>query len=143
MGTRTNINIQFKETNIWLYRHYDGYIEEAGYNLVINLAHSENSQDFLKRLLAEKTKVGLYSDKRDIYELTCGEHDDIEFLYFFSFTEKEVEVKIEKIQYCNFGKHKETILHKYFELNNENVRKNLKMIIDARNEFERSTYSSN
>ena len=52
MSTRSNILIKSGDTNIWIYRHMDGYLSETGYNLVSTLAHSKNYQDFMSKLLS-------------------------------------------------------------------------------------------
>jgi|TARA_A100000172_G_scaffold8180_2_gene4528 hypothetical protein len=86
MSTRANINIQFGESCIWLYSHYDGYLAFRGYDLISNLTHSKNAKEFLNRLLNQKEEPSLYRDGRHTYELTSEEHGDIEYLYTFIFT---------------------------------------------------------
>ena len=40
MGTRCNVVINYEETKINLYRHWDGYYSETGYDLAVRLNHS-------------------------------------------------------------------------------------------------------
>ena len=87
MSTRANININYGETCIWIYSHYDGYLSHRGYDLISNLTHSKNAKDFITRLLSQKEEPSLYRDGRNTYELTSQEHGDIEFLYTFNFTD--------------------------------------------------------
>ena len=42
MGTRCNVVINYEETKINLYRHWDGYYSETGYDLAVRLHHSFN-----------------------------------------------------------------------------------------------------
>ncbi len=103
MGTRCNINIKMYNTNIWLYRHHDGYLSETGNNLVCNLIHSKDAQSFLENLLNEKYEVDNLRPARKIYELTTSQHGDIEYLYTFDFSNNNnwVDVYIEKLEYTD------------------------------------------
>ena len=39
MSTRSNVLIKSGfDTNIWIYRHMDGYLSETGYNLAVTIA---------------------------------------------------------------------------------------------------------
>ena len=51
MSTRCNILIKSGSTNIWLYRHCDGYLSETGYNLASTLSHCNGFKNFLDNLL--------------------------------------------------------------------------------------------
>ena len=103
MSTRCNINIKNYNTNIWLYRHHDGYLSETGYNLVCNLIHSKNAQSFLTNLLNEKYEASELRPASKIYELTSSQHGDIEYLYTFDFSNQHnwVNVCIEKLEYID------------------------------------------
>ena len=99
MGTRCNINIKMYNTNIWLYRHHDGYLSETGYNLACNLIHSKNADNFLENLLNEKYEANQMVPAQKIYELTSSQHGDIEYLYTFDFSNNHnwVDVYVEKL----------------------------------------------
>jgi hypothetical protein len=103
MSTRCNINIKNYNTNIWLYRHHDGYLSETGYNLACNLIHSKDSHNFLENLLSEKYEASENQPAKKIYELTSSQHGDIEYLYTFDFSNNNnwVNVYIEKLEYTD------------------------------------------
>ena len=103
MGTRCNINIKNYNTNIWLYRHLDGYLSETGYNLICNLIHSKDAQSFLENLLNEKYEASELRPAQKIYELTSSQHGDIEYLYTFDFSNNHnwVDVYVEKLEYTD------------------------------------------
>ena len=85
MSTRSNIFVTNNQTKIWLYRHYDGYLKEAGYNIASCLAQSKNLHEFLELLLSQKHEPSMYREARPIYEFTSGMHGDIEYLYKINF----------------------------------------------------------
>jgi hypothetical protein len=99
MGTRCNINIKIYSSNIWLYRHLDGYLSETGYNLACNLIHSKNAHTFLESLLNEKYEASELRPAEKKYELTSSQHGDIEYLYTFDFSNNHnwVDVYVEKL----------------------------------------------
>ena len=90
-------------TNIWLYRHHDGYLSETGYNLACNLIHSKNADNFLENLLNEKYEANQMVPAQKIYELTSSQHGDIEYLYTFDFSNNHnwVDVYVEKLEYTD------------------------------------------
>lgn len=103
MSTRCNIKVTNGENVIWLYRHSDGYLSEAGHNIVCTLSFAKNAYDFVKTLLEQKYPATEYRKQQSIYEYTNSRHGDIEFLYeidFKTFTETNnfttVQVKIKK-----------------------------------------------
>ena len=85
MSTRSNILITNNDTKIWLYRHYDGYLKEAGYNIASCLAQSTDLHEFMGQLLSQKHEPSMYREARPIYEFTSGMHGDIEYLYKVNF----------------------------------------------------------
>ena len=85
MSTRSNILITNNDTKIWLYRHYDGYLKEAGYNIASCLAQSTDLHEFMEQLLSQKHEPSMYREARPIYEFTSGMHGDIEYLYKINF----------------------------------------------------------
>ena len=99
MSTRCNINIKIYNSNIWLYRHSDGYLSETGYNLACNLIHSKNAHTFLQNLLNENYEKSELRPAQNIYELTSSQHGDIEYLYTFDFSNNHnwVDVCVEKL----------------------------------------------
>ena len=103
MSTRCNINIKNYTTNIWLYRHHDGYLSETGYNLACNLIHSKDAHTFLESLLSEKYEANESRPAQKIYELTSSQHGDIEYLYTFDFSNNHnwVDVCIEKLEFTD------------------------------------------
>ena len=95
MSTRSNILITNNDTRIWLYRHYDGYLKEAGYNIASCLAQSLDLHKFMEQLLSQKHEPTMYREARPIYEFTSGMHGDIEYLYKINFfgTRREGSVR--------------------------------------------------
>tara|TARA_B100001996_G_C18641157_1_gene585657 strand:- start:474 stop:1001 length:528 start_codon:yes stop_codon:yes gene_type:complete len=92
MGTRCNIRITYGDTNIWIYRHWDGYLSETGKDVYDKLQQSTvDAHCFGNKEEAQKVNIfnfvnSFLVDNR--YELTTGEHGDIEFLYHFKFNDK-------------------------------------------------------
>ena len=104
MSTRSNIFVTNNQTKIWLYRHYDGYLKEAGYNIASCLAQSKNLHEFLELLLSQKHEPSMYREARPIYEFTSGMHGDIEYLYTIDFygTRSEGSVRFRVQERLNF-----------------------------------------
>ena len=135
MSTRTNIRIKSGETNIWLYRHCDGYLSETGYNLASTLAHCKGFKSFLNSLLNQKYEATMYREAKPIYEFTTEEHGDIEYLYFFEFDRsmpKNVKVIVESC--ASWNGCKEILINAEFSISPKNVEKHLKLIINAQDE---------
>ena len=85
MGTRCNIKIETGNTKLWVYRHWDGYPAETGVDLARKLVNVKSSKEFINKLLND-----------DAYEVTTGQHGDIEYLYNISFSkdyEKRASLK--------------------------------------------------
>jgi len=104
MSTRSNILITNNDTRIWLYRHYDGYLKEAGYNIASCLAQSLDLHKFMEQLLSQKHEPTMYREARPIYEFTSGMHGDIEYLYTINFygTRREGSVRFRFQERQNF-----------------------------------------
>ena len=104
MSTRSNILITNNDTRIWLYRHYDGYLKEAGYNIASCLAQSSDLHEFMAQLLSQKHEPSMYREARPIYEFTSGIHGDIEYLYTINFygTRSEGSVRFRVQERENF-----------------------------------------
>ena len=69
MSTRANIVLQEKGHTLWLYHHSDGYPSYLGWKLM---------------QIMEKHK------KDDGFEITKGQHGDIEYLYLIDIQDKEI-----------------------------------------------------
>tara|TARA_Y100001937_G_C7079560_1_gene312248 strand:+ start:322 stop:792 length:471 start_codon:yes stop_codon:yes gene_type:complete len=93
MGTRCNVVINYGQTKINLYRHWDGYYAETGYDLAMRLFHSFNGAG---NTSAERFFDNVYNAQREPnihdkpgkrqYELTTEKHGDIEYYYSFIFS---------------------------------------------------------
>lgn len=139
MSTRTNIYITSRNTKIWLYRHYDGYLKETGYNLASCLCQSKSIDDFMLKLLDQKHEPTMYREAKPIYEFTTGMHGDIEYLYrinFFGTRIKTSGVNFLVQERIDFGdvnhasSWKEIINEDIEPLEPKVVSEKLKMIID-------------
>lgn len=125
-------------TKIWLYRHYDGYLKETGYNLASCLCNSKNINEFMTKLLDQKHEPTTYRDAEPIYEFTTGMHGDIEYLYRINFfgTWSKTGVNFLVQEHIDFG----DVNHSssWREIINENIEplepkvvsEKLKLIID-------------
>lgn len=76
MSTRCNIIIKDKYNEFWLYHHHDGYPEGVGADLTKRM-----NSAFEKDLDLSDVVNMLIKDIDDEYEITTGEHGDIEYLY--------------------------------------------------------------
>ena len=138
MSTRSNILIKSGDTNIWIYRHMDGYLSETGYNLTATLAHSENYQDFMSKLLSYKYDVSEFRKAEPIYEMTTGQHGDIEYLYTFEFDRTMPHFVKVQVFSIGWGENKNNcLIDTEFSISPENVKKHLKLIFDERNKVEK------
>ncbi len=129
MSTRCNIKIKSGSTNIWLYRHCDGYLAETGYNLASTLAHCKGFKSFLDSLLNQKYEATLYRPAQPVYEFTTEEHGDIEYLYSFEFDRsmpKNVKVIVES---CANWDDRKVLINTEFSITSQSVEKNLNLII--------------
>tara|TARA_R100000234_G_C4885718_1_gene129292 strand:+ start:103 stop:525 length:423 start_codon:yes stop_codon:yes gene_type:complete len=132
MSTRCNILIKSGSTNIWLYRHCDGYLAETGYNLASTLSHCNGFKNFLDNLLNQKYEATMYRKAQPIYEFTTEEHGDIEYLYSFEFDRsmpKNVKVIVES---CASWEDRKQLINTEFSITPQNVEKHLKEIINAK-----------
>jgi len=81
MATRANIKIKHGESNLWLYRHWDGYPEGAGLDLLEKIKTSvefkyNTGGKLLGLLLSDKDENG-----ESRYELRPEEMGGTEWLY--------------------------------------------------------------
>ena len=136
MGTRANINLIHGDTNIWLYRHYDGYLSETGYNLASLLIHNPNFKKFFNSLISQKYNANEINNAEPVYEITNGRHGDIEYLYKFTFgdnfagSNQMVKVTITETQPFESEYELKLVHTDYFHVTREEVRKNLKLLFD-------------
>ena len=94
MATRSNIIINYGETQIFFYRHWDGYLAETGKNLIEMLVDCKKPSKFIESVLGDKK-----------YEVTNGIHGDIEYLYeinFPFFYDPKTELSIRFVKRDNF-----------------------------------------
>jgi len=85
MGTRSNIIVNYGSTKTIIYRHWDGYIENAGYDIASTLIHFPNPNEFVRELLNKREDASFTRNGQYIYELTSEIHGDIEFWYELTF----------------------------------------------------------
>lgn len=74
MATRCNIQINDPNTEIWLYRHWDGYPEVTG----------EDMKDYLRYMMPETASQlaeAIVNNDSEHYRYTKSQHGDIEYLY--------------------------------------------------------------
>ena len=138
MSTRSNILIKSGNTNIWIYRHMDGYLSETGYNLAVTLAHSKSYTDFMNSLLSYKYEPTTFSKALPVYEITTEQHGDIEYLYKFEFDRSMPHFVKVQVYIIAWGDNEDTcLIDTEFSISPENVEKHLKLIFDKRNKVEK------
>lgn len=112
MPTRSNIKIVYGGTELYLYRHCDGYPAVNGVDLCKALLSEKGPSAFVSTLLAQGEE-SRYADKgfRHDYEVTCGWHGDIEWAYVITF-DTSAPYKMPAVAYAKigFGFDRETIL---------------------------------
>ena len=85
MSTRANIVLDSNRYNrIWLYHHWDGYPSGLGVNLMNFLADKSGKDAGYNEWYHDSIYLAnqLIKDKDDDgYELTGGQHGDIDYLY--------------------------------------------------------------
>ena len=96
MGTRCNVIVKHGDTKINLYRHWDGYYAETGYDLMTRLWHCMGAGRFdgSRGFHFNKFVTNLINAKREPYrfdpadaeqyQLTNGIHGDVDFIYRFT-----------------------------------------------------------
>jgi hypothetical protein len=102
MATRSNVVITDEQGNeLWIYRHWDGYPSENGLFIAKTLKE-------LKRVRHYGTFAPLANalvDHRDsgndpVYEITTGQHGDIEWLYAIKCSRSKVTVTVTEISHA-------------------------------------------
>jgi hypothetical protein len=98
MSTRANIVLSAGQLRVYLYRHCDGYLAEAGADILAKLGAAvanggaypspERAADaFLRAMFADMYEKQSYEKAaRPVYELTSDLHGDIEHAYFIQFS---------------------------------------------------------
>jgi len=133
MSTRSNILIKCHDTNIWLYRHMDGYPSVTGYNLALTLAHSKSYTDFMNSLLSYKYEPTTFSKALPVYGITTEQHGDVEYLYKFEFDRSMPHFVKVQVFSVGWGDDEDTcLIDTEFSISPENVQKHLKYIFDKR-----------
>ena len=85
MSTRSNIVVNYGDSKIFIYRHWDGYLEATGYDIASTLIHHSNPNSFVRALLSKKEDSSFTRAANYQYELTSEIHGDIEWLYTITF----------------------------------------------------------
>ena len=85
MGTRSNMVVTYGNSKTIIYRHWDGYIEGAGYDIASTLINNPSPKDFVRELLNKKEQDSFTRAGQYIYELTSEIHGDIEYWYELNF----------------------------------------------------------
>ena len=67
MATRSIIKVSYGQTNITLYRHWDGYLAENGYDLACILKHNNTAESFIKQLIMEKRGLSELENNTPLY----------------------------------------------------------------------------
>ena len=107
MATRSNIRVIGKDTKVWVYRHWDGYPAGNGADLCKALRRRDYTgkprpvelDGFLNTILGLRSPQQSYeTEPRRVYEITTGEHGDIEWLYTFKFTLKQVRIEVREFK---------------------------------------------
>lgn len=84
MGTRSVICIEYGDTKVNLYRHWDGYISVGGYELATLLNHYPNMKQFILGCLNRQRGIYVHDIERPLYELLdCDASGvgDAEYIY--------------------------------------------------------------
>ena len=103
MGTRCNIRITYGNTNVYIYRHWDGYLSETGKDVYEKLQQSR-VKEYNLGAQEEAQKVNIINFINSFlhdncYELTTGVHGDIEYMYHFEFNDASLITHLTVYQY--------------------------------------------
>lgn len=106
MSTRCNIRVITPHNcEVWLYRHHDGYLSMTGRDIAraldsllsddtVNRDKASNmALRFVALLATESGKYGV--DACGVYELTSGQHGDIDYLYTVNFMFRDVSLQVD------------------------------------------------
>lgn len=88
MSTRSEIIIKSHGKEIKLYHHHDGYISGVGFDLLERFGKDlDNPKYFIS---GSDIANLLVKDANDEYEITLGNHTDIEFQYTIDVDERTI-----------------------------------------------------
>lgn len=107
MGTRCTISIHYGKTKLNLYRHWDGYVSETGYELSQLLLGHKTVLSFIKGVINQKRAPYHMDIDRNQYELLdcdVSKVGDAEFRYFFKSKEAEagLDFSVEVLKRTSF-----------------------------------------
>lgn len=88
MSTRSEIIIKSHGKEIKLYHHHDGYISGVGFDLLERFGKHFDGKSF--DISGTTIANLLVKDVTDEYEITLGNHTDIEFQYTIDVDEKTI-----------------------------------------------------
>jgi hypothetical protein len=99
MATRSIIKVNYEQTNITFYRHWDGYLAEGGYDLACILKHNSTAEKFIKQLIQQKRGLSELENNTPLYEIVHSDNMGEEFIYTFNFVfNGGINVKVEKLE---------------------------------------------
>ena len=106
MATRSIIKVIYGDTNITLYRHWDGYLAEGGFDLACILKHNPTAESFIKQLIIQKRGLSELENDSPLYEIVNSDNVGEEFKYKFNFVSNSTEVRltVEKLTGWSEGK---------------------------------------
>lgn len=110
MATRSIIKVIYGQTNITLYRHWDGYLAEGGYDLACILKHSKTAESFIKQLITQKRGLSELENNTPLYEIVDCDNMGEEFRYTFKFISDSTEVRLTVEQLTGWSENKWTTL---------------------------------
>ena len=97
MATRSIIRIEYGQTNITLYRHWDGYLGEGGFDLACILKHRPTAETFIEALITCNRKLSPLEMNCPQYEIVPSDNMGEEFRYTFKFSfDGSLNIKVEK-----------------------------------------------
>lgn len=98
MATRSIIKVIYGDTNITLYRHWDGYLAEGGYDLACILKHNPTAEFFIKQLITQQRKLSELESGAPLYEIVHCDNMGEEFRYTFKFSfDGGIDMKAERL----------------------------------------------
>ena len=100
MSTRCQVNVIANGLSVMLYHHCDGYPEGIGYCLLKILEKYKHNNRLVDYLINNMVKNGNF-------EITFGNHLDIEYYYELNFDKKQVNC----MAVNNWGKTMEILEH--------------------------------
>jgi hypothetical protein len=85
MSTRSIVKIKADENTIIFYRHWDGYIEEGGYQLACILNATKTYSKFVKALINQQRPIYEHDIGHPLYELVNSSNLGEEYTYLIEF----------------------------------------------------------